>query len=152
MNTAELNLILRSDGLIARYFAGVFPCDALPTTGVTYPSAFIVNTGDSESGGEHWIALYFQNEHTVDHFDSYGMYPIAPIYEFARNNAKNVYYNKKWLQSLTSPVCGAYVVYFLHFRVRGFTMSDIVQHFRQYNFQQNDALVRDVLLAIVEAE
>lgn len=145
-----MEILLRSDPCIQRIFKGVYAYDKLPTSIPAYPAAYIINTAPSNTPGEHWVCVYFESENRSEYFDSYGMYPFGEIYAFAKRNANKVFYNKKWLQSPDSVVCGAYCIYFLHFRVRGYNILDIINHFEEYNWVGNDKIVRDVLTVFVE--
>ena len=150
MNTLDLVSFARSDPAIASCFVGVLALDQLGARVDSYPAAYIINTDKSTAPGEHWVALYFESEDVADYFDSYGLHPFGAIYDFAKANATDVYYNKKMIQSFTSKWCGAYCLYFLHFRVRGCAMSSIVSHFSATKRYDNDALVESVLLALTD--
>ena len=42
----------------------------------TFPMGFVVNTGSHKSGGIHWQGIYFDHNHRVYFFDSYGRKPM----------------------------------------------------------------------------
>ena len=152
MNSKDLDLILNEDTIVSRYFHGVFAYNELPQKVNSYPACYIVNTGKSDTKGEHWVAVYFENKGFADYFDSYGIPPFGLIYDFVRTNASTVHYNKIWLQSPRSSVCGLYCVYFLHFRARGLPMRVITsQHFAPYDWDRNDAHVRGVVSVLLES-
>ena len=145
MNTKELTELLISDPAIRKHFRGVFAADEQPRGSSWYPCAYVFNTDTKNKSGSHWIALYAENKEQVAYFDSYGIHPFGSLYKFAKTLAEDVVYNTKWLQGPTTWVCGAYCVYFLHFRCRGYTFKDILGHFDQYDWRNNDNLVSDVV-------
>ena len=151
MNTRDLELILRRDRYTRNIFKGVYAINKLPEHVPVYPAAYVINTAPSTAPGEHWVALYFDKEKVADYFDSYGMHPFGIIYDFAADNAFRVRFNTIWLQNPVSLVCGAYCVYFLYFRCRGLSMSEITRrHFVPYAWNRNDAYVRNTVLVLLE--
>ena len=48
-----------------------------------FPLAFIMNTGTHKSGGVHWQGIYFDQNHRVYFFDSYGRKPMDQFKTFA---------------------------------------------------------------------
>lgn len=145
MNTLEVKRLLRSDPIIKKDFRGVFAMDEPPPPPPPYPAAYVFNLDKKSKPGSHWVAVYLANERCAEVFDSYGIHPFGHLYEFAKTHAEDVVYSTKWMQSLHSWLCGAYCVYFLHFRCRGYTLRDIVSHFKEYDFENNDNLVYEVL-------
>jgi len=69
------NLELDKKLLNVKEFLGTFSCDTIPKIN-NFPSSFIVNTQPSGKGGEHWVAIYINNERKGEYFDSYGFKPL----------------------------------------------------------------------------
>lgn len=142
MNSLELHRILSRDPYTARYFIGVFPSDKIPVIHLT-PAALVVNNQDSRHRGEHWLALWVIDNQTIEFFDSMGLTPSAygrDISAFV-NQYPVVHWNKIRLQSFTSNVCGAYCVYYIVNRSKGFSLNIVIRNlagrrndFRMFQF------------------
>ena len=79
---------------------------------------------------EHWVAMFFNNPRSAEFFDSYGLHPIVyGLTDFLDSHSSSWDYNSKTLQSLISEVCGHYTVYYILFRSRGCSLSEILTHF-----------------------
>jgi hypothetical protein len=72
MDTIALTDILSRDPYAQKTFCGVFACNHLPRIVKVVPASFIVNTDPSYKSGAHWLAVYFDENRTVEFFDSYG--------------------------------------------------------------------------------
>ena len=151
MNSTDMKLIAVSDDVLSKSFKGVFPRDRLPVVVDSYPTSYVVNTDAAREEGEHWIAIYFESPRLSDVFDSYGLTPFGEIYAFASRNADVVHFNTRWLQNPTSHLCGAYCLYFLHFRSRGRPMHVVTgPPLEEYRWDENDAHVRDTVRLLIE--
>lgn len=113
MNTTELN-----EKINAPEFIGTYPYDILPKRPDSNHS-IVVNTSPSKDPGSHWLALVFKNK-KLYFLDSYGRaindqtFSLGfkeTIKEYA--GGSKIIHNKKWLQSLSSNVCGEYCIYFI---------------------------------------
>lgn len=94
-------------------FKGVFACDDLPNK-VKNPSAFIINLSKKTESGSHWIALYINAHGQAYYFDSFGIQPKnKDIILFIRNNAKEIMFNEKQLQHISSSKCGQFCCVFI---------------------------------------
>ena len=71
---------------------------------------YVINLGDSETGGTHWVALYVENKRGC-YYDSYGMIYPDEVKAFC----KELIYNVKDQQHLTDTHCGYYCMGFLHY-------------------------------------
>jgi len=69
MNTLEINNSLKK----FKTFLGAFPKDKLPKT--RKPCGLIINTDSSNNPGEHWVAIYTDNN-CSEYFDSFGLPPL----------------------------------------------------------------------------
>lgn len=136
MNSSEIHNILSRDPISARYFAGVFPSDKIPAI-KQFPSTMVLNTDKHDEKGTHWLAVYIQDNNTLEFFDSYGLPPEAYGKDITRftKKYKRFSYNNVALQSLTSNVCGQYCIYFIIRRSQGLCMKFIIQ---QLTGKKND--------------
>ncbi|GFT55788.1 uncharacterized protein NPIL_248631 [Nephila pilipes] len=111
MFASQISKILSKEA--PRDFLGVYPADQIPK--IKKRAAIVVNTDPHDKEGSHWLAMYIQEEKTIELFDSYGLPPS--VYEpHISQYAKlfpNVISNEISLQSLSSNVCGQYCVLYL---------------------------------------
>lgn len=141
MDTKEIYDIIRKKGSLASIFLGVFPSDMLPKVVKKRPSAIIINTDPANKPGKHWVAAYFNNDNSVEYFDSYGLSPFNnEILNFLSENSSVIYKNGVHLQGLNSLVCGLYCIFFLYFKCRGYSLNKILKFFDK-NRDKNDAKV-----------
>ena len=139
MDTLQIERILKNDFCTKKIFKGVYPKDLLPT--VEYPGSYVVNTDPSSSPGEHWVGMFFNDEGSGEFFDSYSLHPIIyELEEFMISHSSSRIDISKTLQSLISPVCGHYTVYYISFRSRSCSLSEILTHFSN-NVSLNDKTV-----------
>ena len=86
---------------------------------------YIINLGNSNTGGTHWVALYLTHfpresknkKKYAFYFDSFGLPPPKEIYEYALKWTKSPIYiieNSKKIQALNSGFCGSYSILFIH--------------------------------------
>ena len=91
-------------------FKGVYPCDAIPpfTQG-----SIIVNTDKKHEDGEHWVALYLEEDKCL-YFDSFGV-PVLEqsIFSYLNKRYDRVIYNKYCIQDVWSTMCGHYCIGFV---------------------------------------
>ena len=94
-------------------FIGCFPYDKLPQIKDKKKNfSLIINTGDSQSLGEHWLAVKVNNQKCF-YFDSFGL-PIINnmIKDFLRKYEK-CFYSKVCVQDVNSKVCGNLCIMFI---------------------------------------
>lgn len=133
MNTPQLLNILSHCIPPSTYFAGVFPKDKIPHSASHYPYCFVANTDPSSESGTHWIAVYCSSPNSFEFFDSHGIEPEVHGFSFP-----NCTFSSTQLQSYRSSVCGHYCVYYLYYRSRGKTLSQIISKFLKNNYSWND--------------
>lgn len=135
MYAPQIHRILSKDKSAGRYFTGVFAADCLPP--VKKEAAFIVNTDTHDKKGSHWLAMFIQDEDTLEFFDSFGFPPsiYQPFISEYAGQFKHVKWNESVFQSKTSNVCGQYCTYFLLKRCNGFSMECIIH---MLNFSKNN--------------
>lgn len=100
--------------LFGGHFLGVFPCDIHPKTNHHKKFSIIFNTGDSETTGEHFVALYMENN-KLFYFDSFGKKPTDKnVLSFISNQKKKkLICWKKKIQHDDSSYCGFFCIAFL---------------------------------------
>ncbi|GIX84035.1 uncharacterized protein CDAR_270431 [Caerostris darwini] len=99
MNTQALLRLAHSHPKIKRTFGGVSASDMLPEKRGHYQS-FIVNTDSSISTGQHWQAVFFDNNQNYVFFRSYGTYPIEIIKKCIDRNSIRMDWNSQILQAI----------------------------------------------------
>ena len=94
-------------------FLGCFPYDKLPKIKRSNRNwCMIINTGESGTVGEHWVALKRKGD-MYYYFDSFGL-PIVDrdIIKFMRDCEK-VHYSKICIQDINSFKCGKFCIVFI---------------------------------------
>lgn len=126
-------------------FLGVFPCDIHPTS-KRRKFSLIFNTGDSETPGEHFVALYLQNE-TLFYFDPLGEKPNDEnIIKFILNQKhKRFIVWKKQIQHENSTYCGFFCIAFLLSKYKKITTFS--RNFNVTNNQENNKKIVDFITA-----
>lgn len=126
---------------IGQSFIGVFPRNRLPEIR-TWPSSLICNTDPDTSIGQHWIAIYLDEDGKGEYFDSYGLPPLHHDFiNFLNDVTTEWTWNAKQLQDRRSLVCGQHCIFYLVHRYLGLTMSEI-QYLFSNNYYENDAVVK----------
>jgi hypothetical protein len=76
--------------------------------------AYIINLGDSNQGGTHWVSLYLDNNNGL-YFDSFGVPPPLAIEEFyKRYSKKPLIIANKQIQNINGGYCGQYNIHLLY--------------------------------------
>lgn len=108
-------------------------------------TAIICNNQTSRQPGMHWVSFYKPTaSNYIEFFDSFGM-PIkfyGPEFsQFIRDSGAGLRVSNLQYQSNVSDLCGAYCLYFLIYRSRGFSFDQIVEQFSVTNLINNDVLI-----------
>lgn len=125
----------------SREFLGVFARDNIPLKSIHYPCAFIVNTMPHTHEGEHWVAVYKNDENIGCFFDSFGMNPRHEEFLDCMSFCKDWDYNSTAFQSPFTTVCGQYCIFFLLHKMNGYSLLDISQFLEHNEFESGDMLV-----------
>ena len=122
MDTFTIEELLMKE-LGHRVFKGVHSASMLPIVGdissnrdISYPFCFVANTECQHNPGEHWVAFYFDRGGEAHYFDSFGKQPLyrAWLNYLTGNSSQGLWdYSKTQIQSLDSPACGHYCIYYL---------------------------------------
>lgn len=121
MDGNKIHRLVSKLPLLKTKFLGCFPSDRLPSN-VPASKCFIANFDFLNSEGTHWVALIAVSENNFEYFDSFGRKPPDAFYAAY----ENITYNKSIVQSLISDNCGYFCIFYLLYRCKGFSMSEIV--------------------------
>ena len=116
MNGYELECTIRSNPCIQQSFKGVYARNNLPTDGIQYPSAYIVNSDQHHRPGEHWLAIVLENKSHGVFFDSFGRsseFYGGKLKQFLSANVRHYECFNVPVQSKHSTRCGFFVLTFL---------------------------------------
>ena len=130
------------DDVLGQYaiFKGTYPCDLVPISSNIEPQAFVVNTENSHSSGQHWIAL-ITKQTKCWYFDSFGNELLnQDILRSLRNIGVEKYFlNCKQIQPVHSNSCGYFCIAFVLSFILGIKYEDFLSEFSE-NVDQNDRL------------
>lgn len=144
MNTEQINKILGSvDKSIAPYFRGTYSSDKLhlAKSFIDYnkPNVICCNTASSHEKWGHWLLIYVSAGEVlfVDSFAKTPSFYGEDIGHFV--DQLGVYKTSPFrLQSELSVVCGAYVCYFAHYLVKGYSLNAVYNNFSPKTYINND--------------
>lgn len=139
METSEFKLYFEKIPFLTQHFLGVFPIDKLPVQ-IKKKNFFVANLDPSYKEGSHWIGFIRLNNAECEIFDSLGV-KINNILPYVLFNQKLTFvYNSTPVQSLTSRLCGKFVVTFLIERMLNQTMEfdDLLENIFVSDLSQND--------------
>lgn len=142
METSEFKLYFEKIPHLINHFLGVFPIDKLPSK-INKKQFFVANLDPSYKEGSHWICFIRLNGIECEIFDSLGV-KIESILPYITFNQKLTFlYNSTPVQSLTSTLCGKFVVTFLIERMLNQTMdfNDLLEDIFSLDLSANDAKV-----------
>lgn len=130
------------DDVLGQYalFKGTYPCDLVPILLNIEPQAFVVNTENSHSSGQHWIGLIIKQTNCW-YFDSFGNELLNHdiLRSLRKIGVKNYFFNCKQIQSVYSNSCGYFCMAFVLSFILGIKYEDFLSEFSE-NVDQNDRL------------
>lgn len=144
MDTEQIIRVLSSDPYAKETFLDVFPSDWLPKTRQSKrPLSLVVNTHPHNQPGEHWLAVYLEDQNSGEFFDSYGHPPNSALFPqsimlFLNKNVTGTVFQTKQLQDPQSVACGHHCVFFLHHRSKGLSFEQILKLYYSDDLAQND--------------
>jgi hypothetical protein len=159
MDSEQLRCVVSCDHSLRYVVHGVYAYDealeyihSIDWNRAHYPIAMIVNTDRSNEAGRHWFCLFRANRrHCVNIFDSIGSISTQTYLSDLENHLsvsssdQCVLVNKERLQSLTSNVCGQYVIYCLLRLCAGAAVNDVVNTFTNDDYRRNDIFVYEYI-------
>ena len=125
-------------------FRGTLPCDFLKRVDIRnfQRSQFVVNTGESFTGGQHFIYLEINSDPKICplYMDSFGdIARNVHILDFLASNGHKQYkYNSQIVQGLESNFCGFFCIYFALCRDLNRSPKKILEGFDKINLLKND--------------
>jgi hypothetical protein len=153
MDSQQLDTFLKKKQTSSNIYLGVVASDELPTnillsklsTTSKKSIFFIANTSRRESGGKHWVSMYFDiPKKTIELYNSLGTYPTGDILSWLimlqeQNNKLSK--TKKWQFKISSVIaqgmfykknnkltednhCGLYATSFITRRLNGETFRE----------------------------
>jgi hypothetical protein len=94
-------------------FYGVYPIDSLPEFVPHIPLVLIVNTHPHNLQGEHWKAVFINEDRCGEVFDSLAEPLSNLLIQWMNRFTRKWKTNRKRYQLLRSSTCGAFVLYFI---------------------------------------
>lgn len=142
MDSTDIESVLLSNPVTARYFNGVFAADRLPVIIPSRPGYFAANLDESWKMGSHWTLVFCPDLISgggVEYFCSLGQTPINHYFMgfVSRNGGYASGIRHHALQSHLSDVCGEFSCTYAYFRCSGFSENDY------YNYFGMDRLAND---------
>lgn len=123
-------------------FLGTFPIDKLPSEMKQYPILLIVNTQAHNLEGEHWFALFISSDRRGEVFDSSAQPVDLRIRRWLNRFARHWRRNQRIYQQPFSPICGAYVLYYILNRLHHSSMEDVLFP-KELNNHLTDSFILD---------
>ena len=147
----NLRTLALRDQLLGDSFLGVYSVNGLPSIHPTRkgPVTLIVNTDTTNLPGQHWIAIYIDKDNTGEVFDSFGRLPPSYVQRWMNLRTRYWSHSKECVQSLFSTQCGAFCLYYLYHRIRGYPLNVILSHFDYIFLHCNDRIVENFVLELV---
>ena len=94
-------------------FIGCYPHDKLPQIKKKSNICIIINTANSKSIGEHWVAMRMTKDNCF-YFDSFGLEIINENIKNFAKIYKKVIYSERCIQTIQSEKCGEFCVAFVN--------------------------------------
>lgn len=94
-------------------FQGVYSINKLPTSIPHRPFLAIVNTHTHNLPGEHWLAIYIDENKNGELFDSLSLPVSNNLIHWLNGFTVKWKTNKRSFQHPLSAACGAFVLYFI---------------------------------------
>lgn len=122
-------------------FIGVFSRDN--TEYLKKNQSLILNLGDHNSEGTHWVALYKNKDGSkVFYFDSYGFPPVQEIVDIYKKHKNKIVYSSNKIQKDNSIMCGYYAMMFIREMYKDKNMYDFIYNFDITSTDNNENLVK----------
>ena len=126
-------------------FLGCYASDRLHTLPKTLPKSLIINTANSDSDGEHWVALVLQKERCF-YFDSFGLPIINENILQYLHKYRKVMYSDNCIQDINSEKCGKFCIAFIKYIHSKKLYNDFMTKFDFVKLYKNDVIVENIYL------
>ncbi len=134
MNSGEIDKALVG----VKGWKGCFSKDELALQGKHKAGFYVVNLGDSDTGGTHWTCCAnFDGSERSLYFDSFGVVPPLETMAFMWPRYK---YNKEQVQGEWSESCGLFCIYVIKQWAAGRSMRAIGKDFSD-NYRKNEKII-----------
>ena len=148
MNTEQIENILREE--LKSKFCGVYAVDELTRASFPHrPCGIVCNTQPSHGPGEHWVAIWLEENGTAEYFDSFAQPPDHEMEHFLKRHAPGgLERNHRPLQNVFTTVCGGYVMLYLYRRnvKRHWSMRTVIKElFPSRDRWENDKRVQKLM-------
>ena len=144
MNGLQVRYAFKQDEMVNYYFRGIFLNKNIPIRILEQKTCFfVVNTMVDKSRIGHWVLIYIDDIY-IYFFDSLGATPSYYGGDISKNFENTSRYRiivfSEPIQSKTSSVCGAYVIFFGYELIRNKSIDSIKSKFKHSQFR-NDRIV-----------
>lgn len=102
--------------------------------------SMIINLDDVEGDGTHWSVIIVEDG-IATYIDSFAQPPPKDVLKFLSRISNKGYFNVNCIQKLNSSKCGYYCMYFILEKERGYNIEDIMNRFKDYNY--NEKLIKN---------
>ena len=119
-------------------FNGVFSRDSLPNK--IKDGASIINLDEYSDIGNHWVALYLNNNNVI-YFDSFAVEHIPKEIKTVINRSLSITTNIFRIQAYDSTMCGYFCIGFIGFMFKGKTLNEYTNLFSPNDFKKNDNII-----------
>jgi hypothetical protein len=150
MNSSVIKQILSEDPFTKSFFEGVYSIDNLPSKINKDKYAVVINS-DVESGkGLHWVCVYCTPTKLI-YFDSLGPTLLASPH-FAKfllkhSENKTIIYSNQALQHVLATTCGFYVIIFILFLCKNYSLNFFESLFNVADPLNNDNTICSLINA-----
>ncbi len=142
MDTETINSLLFKNSETRKYYMGCFPADKIPKC-FNFPCSMVINIDPSHRKGRHWVAIFIRNPRHLYYFDSFGLEPEGYFKKYLETFDYCTRYVDV-MQSMNTPLCGHYCIYFLYKCSIGVSFQDIINEMAKS--ENSELLVRDFVL------
>ena len=126
-------------------FLGCYASDRLHTLPKTLPKSLIINTANSDSDGEHWVALVLQKKRCF-YFDSCGLPIINENILHYLHKYRKVMYSDNCIQDINSEKCGKFCIAFIKYVQSKKSYNDFITKLNFVKLYKNDEKVENIYL------
>ena len=141
MNNYEIENIL----IYNKNFLGCYASDQIDILPKTLPKSLIINTANSDTDGEHWVALVLQKKRFF-YFDSFGLPIINENILHYLHKYRKVMYSDNCIQDINSEKCGKFCIAFIKNVHSRHSYDDFIDQFDFVNLYKNDSIVENIYL------
>ena len=155
MDNLQITKIVKNLSETQSLFQGCYKNDDIPFSLLSRRHCFfIVNTSINVNSMGHWLLFYIK-DFNLYFFDSFGLAPFnygGDVHSFFNkyNNFKTMVFNSP-IQSDSSYVCGAYVIYFAYMMSRNYSYLILKKKFTK-NKRKNDSIVSNFIYKITRTQ